>query len=114
MGADLVVTGEGSFDAQSLAGKAPVGVARRARAAGVPVVVLAGQVALDEHQRAGLDELGIVAVHALLDLEPDPLIAQRDAADLLRRLAARVLTVQPAVARMPTRAAPVPREEHVT
>ena len=106
VGADLVVTGEGSFDAQSLAGKAPVGVARRARAAGVPVVVLAGQVALDEHQRARLDALGIVAVHALLDLEPDPLIAQRDAADLLRRLAARVLTVLPAVARLPPRAAP--------
>ncbi|MFH1708046.1 MAG: glycerate kinase [Planctomycetota bacterium] len=40
--ADLVVTGEGSLDGQSLFGKAPVGVARAARAAGVPVVVLTG------------------------------------------------------------------------
>ena len=46
-GADLVVTGEGSFDAQSLSGKAAVGVARRALAAGVPVIVLAGRVDLD-------------------------------------------------------------------
>ena len=44
-GADLVLTGEGSFDAQSALGKGPVGVADLARAAGVPVVVLAGRVA---------------------------------------------------------------------
>ena len=37
-----------------LAGKAPVGVARRARAAGVPVVVLAGRVDLDAADRAAL------------------------------------------------------------
>ena len=44
-GADLVLTGEGSFDAQSALGKGPVGVADLAHAAGVPVVVLAGRVA---------------------------------------------------------------------
>ena len=44
-GADLVLTGEGSFDAQSALGKGPVGVADLARARGVPVVVLAGRVA---------------------------------------------------------------------
>jgi len=41
--ARLVVTGEGSLDAQSLRGKAPVGVAGRASAAGVPTVVLCGR-----------------------------------------------------------------------
>jgi glycerate kinase len=41
-GADLVITGEGRFDAQTLRGKTPFGVARIAQAAGVPVVVLAG------------------------------------------------------------------------
>ncbi|GAA3553730.1 glycerate kinase [Microlunatus spumicola] len=45
VGADLVLTGEGSFDAQSALGKGPVGVADLAREAGVPVVVLAGRVA---------------------------------------------------------------------
>jgi glycerate kinase len=40
--ASLVVTGEGALDAQSLSGKAPVGVARIARRYGVPVVAIAG------------------------------------------------------------------------
>ncbi|MBW8765882.1 MAG: glycerate kinase, partial [Geodermatophilales bacterium] len=40
-GTGLVVTGEGSLDEQSLHGKAPVGVAAVARAAGVPVVAVA-------------------------------------------------------------------------
>ncbi|HYY81735.1 MAG TPA: glycerate kinase, partial [Actinomycetes bacterium] len=43
-GADLVVTGEGKLDAQSLRGKAPFGVARAATAHGVPVVALGGVV----------------------------------------------------------------------
>ena len=42
--ADLVLTGEGSVDRQSRAGKAPFGVAARAEAIGVPVVILAGRV----------------------------------------------------------------------
>lgn len=41
--ADLVLTGEGSLDAQSAAGKVPVKVAARAAAAGVPAVVFAGR-----------------------------------------------------------------------
>ncbi len=86
---DLVVTGEGSVDAQTLSGKAPLGVARRARAAGVPVLVLAGRVDLDDAGRAALDALGVVGVHALLDIQPDPAVARRDAAPLLRELAAR-------------------------
>lgn len=40
--ADLVITGEGRLDGQSLAGKTPIGIARCARDASVPVVVLAG------------------------------------------------------------------------
>ncbi|MGO2488774.1 MAG: glycerate kinase [Pseudomonas taetrolens] len=41
-GADLVITGEGRFDAQTLRGKTPFGVARNAQQQGVPVIVLAG------------------------------------------------------------------------
>lgn len=41
-GADLVITGEGRFDAQTLRGKTPLGVARFAARHRVPVVVLAG------------------------------------------------------------------------
>jgi glycerate kinase len=41
-GADLVLTGEGSLDHQTASGKTPVGVARVARAQGVPVIALNG------------------------------------------------------------------------
>jgi len=44
-GAALVVTGEGSFDGQSAAGKVPTFVAQTARAAGVPVSLVAGRIA---------------------------------------------------------------------
>ena len=43
----LVITGEGRLDSQSIQGKLPVTVARRARTFGVPVAVIAGQVAPD-------------------------------------------------------------------
>lgn len=46
--ADLVFTGEGSLDAQTLEGKAPVGVAALARKHGRPVVAIGGRVALED------------------------------------------------------------------
>lgn len=46
-GADLVITGEGRMDAQSANGKAPVGVARRAKRHGLPVVAVVGSRADD-------------------------------------------------------------------
>jgi glycerate 2-kinase len=54
--ADLVLTGEGSLDEQSLAGKAPVGVARMAAEAGVPCLAISGRVALDASRLA---EVGV-------------------------------------------------------
>lgn len=56
-GADLVITGEGRLDSQSLHGKTPVGVARIAYAAGVPVVALAGSLGEDYQAlyAAGID-----------------------------------------------------------
>jgi glycerate 2-kinase len=62
--ADLVITGEGQLDGQSLAGKTPIGIARRARAHGVPVVVLAGS--LGEGWQAAHAE-GVTAAFALAD-----------------------------------------------
>lgn len=55
VGCDLVVTGEGSFDAQSLGGKAISGVAGRCQKLHVPAAVLAGRVALTPEQWAPLD-----------------------------------------------------------
>ncbi|MFF2631770.1 glycerate kinase [Microbacterium sp. NPDC058021] len=51
-GADLVVTGEGSFDGQSAAGKVPTFVAALAAEAGVPVALVAGRIA-DDADTAG-------------------------------------------------------------
>ena len=45
--ADLLITGEGSIDSQSLEGKAPVVVARMAKALNIPVIGLAGMVPVD-------------------------------------------------------------------
>lgn len=54
---DLVITGEGNMDEQSAAGKAPVGVARRAKRYGKPVVAVVGGRAdsLDAVYRQGID-----------------------------------------------------------
>lgn len=54
---DLVITGEGNMDEQSAAGKAPVGVARRAKRCGKPVVAVVGGRAdnLDAVYERGVD-----------------------------------------------------------
>lgn len=62
--ADLVITGEGRLDGQSLAGKTPIGVARAAKRLGKPVVVLAGS--LGDGWQACTDE-GVTAAFALAD-----------------------------------------------
>jgi glycerate kinase len=56
-GADLVITGEGRFDAQTLRGKTPFGVARIAKRHDVPVVVIAGTLGEGYEQlyRHGID-----------------------------------------------------------
>jgi glycerate 2-kinase len=86
-GADLVVTGEGSLDEQSLAGKAPIGVAQAAARAGVPVVAVAGRLQLS---RQRLLEAGISAGYALSDLEPDAARSIANAKPLLRAMGARI------------------------
>jgi glycerate kinase len=86
-GAALVITGEGSLDEQSLHGKAPIGVVRAAREAGVPAVAVAGRCGLDA---AALADAGIGACYALADLEPDPDVSIANAGPLLEQLAARL------------------------
>ena len=82
-GADLVITGEGSLDTQSLAGKTPVGVARAAGRHGIDVVAVAGRSTLTA---AELATAGIAAVYPLSDLEPDLERSRAEAAWLLRRV----------------------------
>lgn len=86
-GTDLVVTGEGSLDEQTLHGKAPAAVAAAARAAGVPVVAVAGRVALDEQQ---LRRAGFLAAHAIADLAADPQESFTRPGPLLREVGRRI------------------------
>jgi glycerate kinase len=88
-GATLVVTGEGSLDEQSLAGKAPVGVARAVHVSdpSVPVVAVAGRSLLD---RDRLREVGIAAVYTLSELEPSTERSMANAAQLLTRVGAQI------------------------
>ena len=81
-GTDLVITGEGCLDTQTLAGKAPIGVARAAARRGIPVVAVAGRSTLTEGELAGA---GFAAVYPLSDLEPDPARSIAEASRLLRR-----------------------------
>jgi len=82
-GADLVITGEGSLDTQSLAGKTPVGVARAAGRHGIDVVAVAGRSTLTA---AELGAAGIAAAYPLSDLEPDLERCRAEAASLLHRV----------------------------
>ncbi|HWG92734.1 MAG TPA: glycerate kinase [Mycobacteriales bacterium] len=63
-GADLVLTGEGTFDMTSLRGKVVGGVCRRAAEAAVPCVVVAGQVEVGRREAAAA---GVESEHALAD-----------------------------------------------
>jgi glycerate kinase len=86
-GAGLVVTGEGSLDAQSLSGKAPVGVASAVRGTGTPVVAVAGRCLLRPEE---LRAAGIEAAYPLSALEPDVATSIRDAERLLRQVGEQI------------------------
>ncbi|MDX6351814.1 MAG: glycerate 2-kinase [Streptomyces sp.] len=85
--ADLVITGEGSLDEQTLHGKAPAGVATAARARGLEVIAVCGRLALTP---GALGSAGIRRAYALTDLEPDPARCMAEAGPLLERLAAQI------------------------
>ncbi|MEV4769290.1 glycerate kinase family protein [Micromonospora humida] len=61
---DLVITGEGSFDHQSLRGKVVAGVAGAARDRGVPCVVLAGRVSTGRREAASA---GVTEAYSLVE-----------------------------------------------
>lgn len=74
-GADLVLTAEGQIDSQTAFGKAPAGVAERARRFGVPCLAIAGSVG------GGLDALHALGIDAVFSLCPGPVsLAQAMAA----------------------------------
>lgn len=86
---DLVLTGEGRYDFQSLRGKAPSGVAALAAADGLPCLVLAGQVVVGRREASAH---GVAETYALVEHADPAAIAAaiEQAAELLTALAARV------------------------
>lgn len=85
--ADLVITGEGSLDEQSLRGKAPVGVAAAARVRAIPAVAVAGRITLGPAQ---LEAVGFTSAYALAELEPDAERSMRRARELLHAVGRRI------------------------
>ena len=89
-GADLVITGEGRFDAQTLRGKTPFGVARIAQRHGVPVIVIAGTLG------DGYEQMYAHGVDAAFALPSGPMSLEqacREAPRLLRERAADIARV---------------------
>lgn len=87
-GADFVVTGEGSFDAQSFMGKAPGEVLRIAREMGVPSAVLAGRVAVS---RGALRRRGCVMARSIVPPGMSEAEAMERGAELVEVAARQVL-----------------------
>jgi glycerate kinase len=83
--ADILVTGEGRLDGQSLRGKAPAAAARRAARRDVPAVALAGSLELSGGE---LSAAGVNRGWQLLELAPADQCMAR-AAELLEELARR-------------------------
>lgn len=83
-GASLVITGEGRADEQTAYGKAPGEVARRAQAAGVPVLLLAGSKGPGWE---ALNKLGVTSVVTLREEGQDQNPAPFDADHMLTRAA---------------------------
>ena len=65
--ADLVITGEGQINFQTVFGKTPVGVARVAKTHNIPVIAIAGSIADDSD---GVYDAGI---DAMIDIVPEPM-----------------------------------------
>ena len=85
--ADLVITGEGSFDPQSLRGKVVSGVAAAARDRGIPCVVVAGQVSAGRREAA---QAGVTEAHSLAEHAGGVTEAIRHADETMRSVAARL------------------------
>ena len=87
-GADLVITGEGCMDGQSVRGKVPAGVARRCAAAGIPCIALCGS--LGDGAQAMYD-LGMSAMfstlHSFTTMEEASRTCRSDLAQLTRSVA---------------------------
>ncbi|WBL71643.1 glycerate kinase [Serratia liquefaciens] len=88
--ADLVITGEGRLDSQSIHGKTPIGVARVAKRYGLPVIGIAGSLSKDYQV---VHQHGIDAAFSVLDRVVSLEEALSEAADNLEVTARNVAAV---------------------
>lgn len=88
--ADLVITGEGRLDSQSIHGKTPIGVARVAKRFGLPVIGIAGSLSKDYQV---VHQHGIDAAFSVLDRVVSLEEALAEAADNLEVTARNVAAV---------------------
>lgn len=86
--ADLVITGEGKLDSQSLRGKVVIGVAKRAQDAGIPVIALVGGV---ESDISDAYRKGVTAIFPINRLPEDFSISKEKSAENLAATAQDVL-----------------------
>jgi glycerate kinase len=69
-GTDLVISGEGRIDAQTLHGKVIMGIAKRTKKQGVPLLALAGSIG------SGTESLYEQGVTAMFPIAPGPITLQ--------------------------------------
>ena len=86
---DLIITGEGKLDAQSLCGKVVAHIAKLANQYHIPVIALCGSVDINQQQ---INELGLLSAVGLADDSISEETATNNAASLLKDLAAKVFS----------------------
>ena len=87
-GQDLIITGEGEINGQSLYGKVPVGVARRARKFGIPVLALVGNIGPNAEQ------VYAEGMTSIMSIAPGPITREQSmsrAGELLTNAAERAI-----------------------
>lgn len=86
-GADLVFTGEGKFDSQSLHGKAPIGVLQRCSELSIPVALICGQALLNSS-----DEIvrKFDSINTLASIEKDIDKCLREPGPIIEKIAASI------------------------
>jgi glycerate kinase len=89
--ADLILTGEGALDSQTLSGKTIAGVCESARAKGVPVIAIGGKVDLNGEQ---MNNIGLQSAFSIVDAPRDLDYCLQNASGLISDSIERILRLK--------------------
>jgi glycerate kinase len=89
MDTDLIITGEGKLDSQSLRGKVVIGVAQRAKAMGKPVIAIVG--GAEDAQVAEAYDMGVTAVFPINRLPQDFSVSRHHSEENLKYTADNIM-----------------------